>query len=249
MSKRHEKLGIKQTIRLEWLQKTTRLMLAGLDAKATRQELHEFLSSKKGSGAHGIRSNNTRTFAVNNLMNIWVTPEQELVAFRDAALALLREDSSQLLAIHWGMISAAYPFWFNVAAHTGRLFALQDQVTQPQIFARLKEQYGDREVVARNTRYVIRSFAAWGILVDAENKGCYDSAKPLRISDTNVAALLFESILLATPDAKASLGSLVGSPACFPFQMPGLSGSVVTQSSERIGLARYGLDEEMLELR
>src|SRR5699024_9959518 len=157
MSKRHEKLGIKQTIRLEWLQKTTRLMLAGLDAQNIRQELHEFLSCKKGSGANSIRSGNTRTFVVNNLMNIWVRPEPELVAFRDAALALLREDSSQLLAIHWGMISAAYPFWFNVALHTGRLFALQDQVTQSQIFARLKEQYGDREVVARNTRYVVRS--------------------------------------------------------------------------------------------
>ena len=33
MSKRHDVIGIKQVIRIEWMQKTTNLMLAGVDAK------------------------------------------------------------------------------------------------------------------------------------------------------------------------------------------------------------------------
>jgi len=59
-------------------------------------------------------------------MRIWVDPKHELIAFRDAALEKLRSGTNQALPIHWAMISAAYPFWFNVARQTGRLLALQD---------------------------------------------------------------------------------------------------------------------------
>ncbi len=157
IGKRHEAIGIKQTIRLDWMQKAAHLLLAGLDDKTIRQELHEFLADRKGNGSAGERSDGTRTFAVNNLMKIWVSPDPELIPFRDAALTLLRENLSMAMAVHWGMISAVYPFWFNVARQTGRLLALQDQVTQIQIINRLKEHYGDRQTVSRYARFVIRS--------------------------------------------------------------------------------------------
>ena len=44
MGKRHEAIGIKQAIRFEWMQKAANLLLAGLEAKTIRQELHEFLT-------------------------------------------------------------------------------------------------------------------------------------------------------------------------------------------------------------
>ena len=44
---RHESIGIKQAIRFEWMQKTANLLMAGLDAKTIRQELHEFLADRK----------------------------------------------------------------------------------------------------------------------------------------------------------------------------------------------------------
>lgn len=248
MSDRHDKLGIKQTIRFEWMQKTTNLLLAGLDAKTVRHELHQFLANRTGSGAEGVRSDYTRTFVVNNLMNIWVSPIPELLPFRDASLAQLRADNSVAPAIHWAMISAAYPFWSNVARHTGRLLSLQDQVTQPQIFARVREQFGDRESVARATRFVVRSFVTWNVLVDAGDKGCYEKADPINISDLNVAVLLLESMLLATPDATGVLSSLVNNPACFPYCIPAMSGSLVSQHNNRIDVVRHGLDEELLHL-
>ena len=130
MGKRHQAIGVKQVIRYEWMQKAAQLQLAGLDAKSIRQELHEFLTDRKGSGSNEERSTYTRSFVVNNLMNIWVSPVPELVAFRDSALVLLRTHPSMELAVHWGMISAVYPFWFNAAWQTGRLLTLQDQVTQ-----------------------------------------------------------------------------------------------------------------------
>jgi len=52
---RHKAIGIKQVIRIEWMQKAANLLLAGLDAKAIRQELHEFLADRKGNGSEDKR--------------------------------------------------------------------------------------------------------------------------------------------------------------------------------------------------
>ena len=247
--KRYEAISIRQAVRFEWMQKAANLLLAGLEAKTIRQELHEFLADRKGNGSEGERSDQTRTFVVKNLMKIWDSPDPELIPFRDASLAFLRENPSMALAVHWGMISAAYPFWFNVARQTDRLLALQDQMTQTQIINRLKEQYGDRQTVSRYARVVIRSFVAWGALKDSEAKGCYEKAASVNITEPNLAILMFESALLATPEAKGALGLLLNNPAFFPFQLPVLTGDFVSQRSDPIDVVRYGLDDELLKLK
>lgn len=248
MGKRHETIGIKQAIRFEWMQKAANLLLAGLDAKTIRQELHESLADRKVSGSECEQSVQTRTFAVNNLMKIWVSPDPELIPFRDASLEFLRRNPSTAVAIHWGLIAATYPFWFNVARQTGRLLALQDRVTQMQIISRLKEQYGDRQTVSRYATYVIRSFVTWGVLQDSEAKGCYEKSALVSNAEPNLAILMFESALLATPEAKSSLGLLLNNPAFFPFQLPVMTGDFIAQRSERIEVVRYGLDDELLKL-
>lgn len=249
MGKRHEAIGIKQAIRFEWMQRTANLMMAGLDAKTIRQDLHEFLSDRKSNGTEGERSDQTRTFAVNNLMKIWVSPDPELVSFRDTSLTFLQENPSMSMAVHWGMISAVYPFWFNVAKQAGRLLALQDQVTQTQIINRLKEQYGDRQTVSRYARFVIRSFVAWGVLKDSEAKGCYEKSTPVSIVDSDLAILIFESALHASPEAKGALGLLLNNPAFFPFQLPVVTGDFISHCSDQINVVRYGLDDELLILK
>ena len=249
MGKRHESIGIKQVIRFEWMQKTVNLLLAGLDAKKIRQELHEFLADKKGNGSKGERSDQTRTFAVNNLMKIWVSPDSELILLRDASLSSLRENSLMPLAVHWGMISAVYPFWFNVARQTGRLLALQEQVTQMQIIGRMKEQYGDRQTVSRYAKYVLRSFVAWGVLKDSKTKGCYEKTPVLSITDGNQAILMLESALMAGLESKGVLRLLLNNPAFFPFQFPVITGDFVSRHNIRIEVVRYGLDEELLRLK
>ena len=214
---RHESIGIKQAIRFEWMQKTANLLMAGLDAKTIRQELHEFLADRKGNGSEGTRSNQTRTFVVNNLMKIWV--------------------------------SVVYPFWFNVARQIGRLLALQDQLTQTQIINRLKEQYGDRQTVSRYGRFVIRSFIAWDVLKDSQSKGCYEKTVPVSIVEPDLAILMLESALLATPEAKGAMVLLLNNPAFFPFRLPMMTGDFVSLHNDRIEMVRYGLDDELLKLK
>ena len=249
MGKRHETIGIKQVVRLEWMQKTANLLLAGIDEKQIRLELHEFFRDRKGSGSSGERGSTSRSQAVNMLMKIWVSPASDLIKLRDEALMLIGGHPSQELSIHWGMISAAYPFWFNAARQIGRLLNLQDQVAQIQIFNRLKEQYGDRETVARYARYTVRSMVAWGVLKDSSTKGCYEKSAPVSVADPSLAILLFEAALHAAPEGKETMGLLMNNPGLFPFQLPAMTGDFVVQRSDRIELVRYGLDDELLKLK
>jgi hypothetical protein len=247
MATRHETIGIKQAIRLEWMEKTVNLILAGLEANVIRQELHEFfVGLQKTEGTEG--SKNTRTFLVNNLMRVWVDPEPELVAFRDAAIESLRRSSSNALPIHWAMISAAYPFWFNVARQTGRLLSLQDQVTQMQIINRMKEQYGDRQTISRYAKYVIRSFVVWGVLTDTGSKGCYAKSPKIQIDQVDRAALVYESVLLAEQVPKIAISLVQSNPALFPFAIQPMTGVRFSQLSKRVDVSRYGLDDELLVL-
>lgn len=247
MATRHEIIGIKQAIRVEWMEKTVNLILAGLEANAIRQELHAFFVGIQETDGSD-RSKNTRTFVVNNLMRIWVDPERELIAFRDASLDLLRKGSRNAIPIHWAMISAAYPFWFNVARQTGRLLTLQDQVTQMQIINRMKEQYGDRQTISRYAKYVIRSFVAWGVLTDTGSKGCYAKSPKLPIDQVDSAALVYESVLLAEQVPKIAISVVQSNPALFPFAIQPMTGVRFSQLSKRIDVSRYGLDDELLVL-
>lgn len=248
MNNRRGTLGVKQVIRLEWMQKVVNLKFAGLHPDRIREELHEFIGTRKGSGASEGRGAWSTSQVVNILMKAWISPAFELGAFREEALNILRNDSSMALPIHWTMMSAIYPFWFNVSCQTGRLFALQGQVSQAQIIRRLKEQYGDRESVSRFGRCVLRSLVAWGILRDTERAGCYERSASIEISEEQVAILMFESALWATPDSRISLDVLRNHPAFFPFNIPLMGGETIASSSSRIQSIRYGLDHQMLSV-
>lgn len=249
MGKRHEKLGIKQTIQKSWMDRVVQMMLAGISEKEMRSELDDFLSTQLQSGGTGERGKKTYGMAI-GILSSWFSPDAELISFRDDALSLARQlPSEHWFPLHWAVISASYPFWFNVARQVGRLLNLQDQITQAQIFGRLKEQYGDRETVARNARYTVRSFVAWGAMKDSEAKGCYEKATHVSVVDSSLAILMFESALHANPEAKGALGLLLNNPAFFPFQLPVMTGDFISQRSDRIDVVRYGLDDELLKLR
>lgn len=249
MNSRHKKLGIKQTIRKEWMDKVVHMLLAGTAEADIRLSLDEYLSTQKQSGGVGERGKKTYGMAI-SVLAAWFAPNKDLLAFRDEALAQARGLYADMwLPLHWALISASYPFWFHVAQQVGRLLNLQDQITQPQVFNRLKEQYGDRETVARNARYTVRSFVAWGVLKDSAKKGCYEKAAPIGLYDEKVTGLLYEAALHALPEGKAALGLLTNSPAFFPFQLPLISGSALSQTNKRLDTVRFGLDDEFLKLK
>lgn len=214
---RFNKIGIKQVIRLEWMDRCLSLLLSGMSANEIRKDLIDYLADKKQSGGTGERGDKTYTIAI-GILAAWFDPSPELIDLRDRLLLKAKNCSVEnWLPLHWAMMIAAYPFWFNVAIQTGRVLALQEKVTQKQIFDRLVERYGERATVLRNARYAVRSFVAWGVLEDTEIKGRYKKSDPMALTDPKLITLLFEAMLISTPEHKAPLRSLMASPALFPM--------------------------------
>lgn len=243
---RFNKVGIQRELRLEWFDQAARLHGMGFSKSEARQEIYSYLDMAPGFGK--TPSLQTKTYVANVLIKSWIAPDKDLVPLRDQVFLALQHEQDLRFPLHWCLLGAAYPFWFSVASLIGRLLNLQNQVTQAQIVSRLKEKYGDRQTVSRRARYIIRSFVAWGALKDSKVKGCYEKTAPISITDANAAILMFESALLAIPEAKSALGMFLNNPAFFPFQLPVVTGDFISRQSDRIEVVRYGLDDELLKL-
>jgi hypothetical protein len=246
-SDRLKKIGIQRELRLDWFDQAARFHAMGFPKNAARQEIYTYLDSAAGFGTPP--SIQTKTYIANILIKSWISPERELIELRDAAFRILQENPEANLALHWCLLGSAYPFWFAVAATTGRLLNLQEQVTHRQIVSRLKERFGDRETVTRRARYVIRSFVAWGVLKDSSTRGCYEKSAVVDVADMDLALLMLESMLLTTQEGRSAFQAVLVHPALFPFQLPMMTGNLIAQRSPRINVERYGLDDEMLTVK
>jgi hypothetical protein len=249
LKSRFTKLGIKQTIQLSWMDKVVKMLLSDMSQKDIRQDLDEFLCTQKQSGGIGERGKDAYIMAI-SILACWFAPAEDLLNFRDKLLEQAKVlPQKQWIVLHWAIISVTYPFWFNVARQAGRLFNLQDQITQPQIFNRLKEQYGDRETVVRNARYAVRSMVAWGVIEDTAVKGRYrEVIKPAELDELQTV-LLIEAGLRANPEGKMALANLLSEPAFFPFKLHPVSGVRISQYSNDIDVIRYGMTEDLLKLK
>ena len=248
MGKRHESIGIKQVVRLEWYDLALDLLLRGRPKNEIRQELTEILKDRLQSGGFGERGEATYVKAVGQIMQCWVTPAKELLPLRDKALECARECSrGERLPLHWAMTIAAYPFWHKVAVQVGRLLNLQPIVSQTQIRKRCYEAFGERSTIERSARRVIRSFVTWKVLKDSATKGCYEKPVPFEVNSHAITALLIEATIRTVPSESMPLSVIKNDPALFPFQLPPFNGNMLILPG--VEYARHGLDNELLKLR
>lgn len=244
---RTEQIGFSQRIQLTWLDQTAALLLAGNDKRQIQAALHELLHDKLSKDSEARWGN--RGKAVTILLNTWVSVPPALKGLRDSGLELWRTLPLQdHLPLHWGMSMAAYPFFGAVAETTGRLLQLQGTMAAPQTQRRLREQFGERETVARAGRRILRSFVDWGVLQDTTDKGVYQ-ASPLKvIKDPRLAAWLVEATLIANNSQSKPLQVIIQSPILFPFSIS-LPSSSQLEQNDRLELFRQGLDTDMVSLR
>jgi hypothetical protein len=241
--------GIKQTIRYEWVLRTADLFLQGTPITEIRAALIEYLHERKGTGNHGVRSDNTRDFVLANLMRTWVTPQTSLVAFRNRAAVLIPHcNASEHHAMHWGLMCATYPFWYQIARHTGRLLTLQGTMSQKQLHARLMERYGETQTVTRYSQYVVRSFTAWDVVLDTQTAGTY-TAGPIRtIENPAIVGFLYEAFLHADNTNTRSYTALQNDPALFPYALPFVAPQTLEQHCPQLSVQRFGGQDEMVIL-
>lgn len=236
-----------QIVRFQWLEQTSMWLLAGLNKDEIRLELYGYLDTWLMS--NGTIPSATIRKATNLLLNIWIAPANELLEFRDEGVGLLGLHSEYRTAVHWGMIMTSYPFWARVADAVGRLLRLQKSVGASQIKRRMHEQFGDRELVSRATRTVLRSFVNWGVLQDGPVKGMYFQGPELACTEPKLTAWLVEAVLRASSNEKVVLNSLLNSPALFPFDIMHISADHLSTLAPGLDILCQGFDDEFVFLQ
>ncbi len=248
MKGRTDQIGFSQRVRLEWLEQTANLVLAGNDSVAVNDVLRELLKDKVSVGGQAERGNREKIISI--LRKTWVKVPNKLEPLRLEGLELLKlVPRRDHLAIHWGMVVAVYPFWSGVAIQTGRLLRLQGHAAAAQVQRRIREQYGERETVSRAARRVLRSYLDWGVLQETGTKGVYSAGATLAVDDYRLIAWLTEASLHARANGSAPLKDLIDSPSLFPFQIKPVHAESLVAASPRLELIRHGLDENLVMLR
>ena len=248
MNRRANQIGFSQRIRLEWLEQTANLVLAGNDKATVNDSLQELLKDKVSIGGETIRGNREKVITI--LMKIWLTVPRGLEALRDEGLQIHQGlPRKNRIAVHWGMALAVYPFWGAVAAHTGRLLRLQGTAAAAHVQRRVKEQYGERETAHRAARRVLRSFIDWNVLNETKDKGVYVQGNRHSIQDPRLIAWLVKASLHARENGSAAIKDLLDGPSIFPFRLAHISGEHLVSLSPRLDLLRHGLDENLMMLR
>ena len=248
MTRKTDQIGFSQRVRLEWLERTANLVLAGNDKAAINDALQELLKDKVSIGGQAERGNREKIITI--LLKIWFTTPAELDSLRASGLELLtRVPRPDLMVIHWGMIVAVYPFWADVATQVGRLLRLQGSAAAAHLQRRLREQYGERETVSRAARRILRSFLDWGVLQETGEKGIYSAGSSLAVDDSRLIAWLIEASLHSRTNGSAPLKDLIESPNLFPFQLARMSVEHLASLSPRLDTLRHGLDDDLVMLR
>jgi hypothetical protein len=244
---RRGQVGFSQRVRLEWLEQTTNLILAGNNKSEVNDALQELLKDKVSVGGQAVRGNREKIITI--LLKTWVTVPGELKALCDDGLDLLKcVPLSDHLVIHWGMVTAVYPFWSEVAIQVGRLLRLQGSAAAAHVQRRVREQYGERETVSRAARRALRSFLDWGVLQESGSKGIYTSGTTLSVQNPRLIAWLTEAGLRAREGGSAPLRDLLESPGFFPFRIKPIQADSIRDASPRLDILRHGLNDDLVML-
>ena len=248
MNGRKTQIGFSQRIRLEWLEQTANLILAGNDKTIINDSLQGLLENKVSVGGKSVRGN--REKAITILLKTWLTVPCELEMLRNEGLEILQGLAlKDRIAVHWSMALAAYPFWGAVAVHTGRLLRLQESASAAHVQRRVKEQYGERETASRAARRVLRSFIDWDVLSETHDKGVYVQGKQYSVEDPRLITWMVEASLRARANKAAPIRDLLDSPSFFPFRLAYVSAEQVAYLSPRLDITRHSLDHDLAMLR
>jgi hypothetical protein len=244
MTNKYQMIGFSQRVRLDWLQYTADLALAGSSKDEIFAALRERLRDRLSVGRDPERGN--REKAITILAKVWVTVPRELQSLRDEGLELLqRLPACDRMLVHWCMCMAVYPFFGAVAEATGRLLQLQGTASAAQVQRRVREQFGERETVSRAARRILRAFVDWGVLAETDKNGIYGRVAKHAVDDMSLILWVVKAVLVAKAERALSLTAALRGPRLFAFDII-LPPIRALEGCKSLEIMRHGLDQEIL---
>ncbi len=237
-------IGIDRRLDIEWLDAVAGQVATGASESEIRSFLFRLLGGVVGGGnRRGTACHKT----VGVLSRTWVNVAPASRSLRDRGAKLLPTlDAEQRVALHWAMLTAAYPFFRDVATNTGRLLALQGNLALAQLTRRMRESWGDRSTMTRAVQRVVRSMVQWSILLDSDTPGIYEWTTKAIVVRPPVGMLLLEALLLQAEERSLPVEQAMRHPSFFPFQIELQLHHL--RSSNIFVIHRQGLDVDIVSL-
>jgi hypothetical protein len=235
-------IGFDRRIDIEWLDAAA----GRIAADHSPAEVREFLWSLLEGVVGGDTVHSARGKTLTVLMRIWVTVPPNAEPLRATAIKRIRLASSEeRLAMHWAMSVACYPFFAEVAAHVGKLLALNAHANLSQIVRRMTETWGDRSTLPRAIQRVLRSMVQWGALRESGEKGIFMQPARLIVLSEGPAELLVWAVLVSHGSGMG-LTQATSHSALFPFDVRLNSSSA--RKSDQLRVLRQGDQTDFVEL-
>ena len=238
-------IGFDRRLKLEWLDRAAVIRLAHGKPTEVRTALDAYLRTRVAGDAKGGARAKTRSV----LMRTWALPRPETTELLKSALQLWSHvPAPQRMALHWGLLIANYPFFFDAVTHIGRLLRLQDTVELSQATRRITETWGQRTTVPRAVQRIVRSLVDWKALAEAKERGAFaKSAKPIDVANSELSRWLVEAVVVASRGKSHSAALAMQHPALFPFAVDVALSDLA--KSDLVEVVRHGLNDTVVVLR
>ncbi len=215
-------IGLDRELKLHWLDVGAGIAQGERDKLALRAKLMEAL-------AGDIPAQFVRIKTCTVLIRTWLTVPPEHRELRDRAFDLLTAVApDQRLAIHWGMLMLAYPFFREVVSAIGQSALMDAPISRGQVDRKIVETWGERYTVRRLVFRVFQSLSAWKVLVQNGTSDIFTAGPSQELRDRTLAVWLAEALLRAR-DGTMPISGLNQCPDIFPFRLA-LTLSDITRS-------------------
>ena len=240
MSKKQPLVGFERYVELDWLDQTARWVIDGKPAKDVHDLIDEYLDLL-------INGATSKRKTKNVLSGAWVKSNTENEVFKMQARGLfLDATKEEKLAIHYGMFIASYPFFFSLSKILGRLFKLQDEITNAEFYRRVIETVGDRESIKRAAARYLQSLIEWGVL-ELAGKAVVKPAAKIQLNNSELITWLYSAVLFTSGKERLSIDDITSDPVWFPFEIS--HGYFKVQDSDVIEVVHQGVGSTLIALK
>lgn len=239
VNKKQPLVGFDRYITLDWLDQTAKWVIDGKSAKEVHALIDEYL-------APYVQGDTSKRKTKNVLSGAWIKSDGVNPVFKTQARQhYAQANKAEQLAIHYSLMIASYPFFYSLSRVLGRLFKLQDDVSNEEFYRRVIETHGDRESIKRAAARFLQSLIEWGVL-DGSDKAKVKSVAKIKVSDPMLATWLIEAAMYSNGKDRILLDELLADPAYFAFDIP--HGTFQINKSDRLQIVHQGAQEIIIKL-
>ena len=233
-------VGFDRYVEMAWMDYAAQLAVDGHKLSEANELLECHLSSV-------ISGETSRRKTKNILTATWIKSDQDVRKFKREAASLFASASvTDCLAIHYGMCVATYPFFLSLGKVLGRLFKLQDEISNAEFYRRVIESIGDRDSVKRAAARYLQSLMEWGV-IEQSGKFAIKPSSKVPLCNSELITWLYSSVLLSSERERLSVDDIVSDPVWFPFEIP--YGSFNYSDSEFIEVVHQGIGDTLVSVK